>query len=408
MGEYRFNWVDEGEEFLINPRLLGAAGSAAGLLDLDQVRRSLPRLPGHIWFFTSGTSGIGVFKWVALSKKALLCSSAAVNSHLHATATDTWLCLLPHFHVGGAQIYSRAFLSNSRVISSAWQTDLFPSLVNKNSVTLVSLVPQQLFDLVTRKIPSPPTLRAVIIGGGSLASKVYEQAKELGYPVMPSYGLTECASQVATANLAIPGLSAPELRLLPHIEAKTTETHEASEASGRLWIKSEALLTGYALIQKDPSSSTLKTKFIDPKVDGWFKTEDLASISEETSPAGTTKSSSAKILKILGRLGDTVKISGFLVNIANLRNQLHLIGLSPSSATIVSIPDERRENSVIMVLEKRVKTPNILEKIEAFCASLPSHERPRDVFWVDELPKTELGKVKLGEVSKLIKEMFLT
>ena len=39
-------------------------------------------------------------------------------------------------------------------------------------------------------------------GGGALDPSLYKQARDLGWPLLPSYGLTECGSQVATASLS--------------------------------------------------------------------------------------------------------------------------------------------------------------------------------------------------------------
>lgn len=405
------DWLGRGEEFLIDPRVLRTPLVGQ---DLSVLRRLLPRLPGHIWFFTSGTSQAGQLKWVALSKQALLCSSAAVNAHLSATASDRWLCLLPQFHVGGAQILSRAFLSRSQVITANWDIRTFTSLVCDNSVTLLSLVPQQLYDLVTHNIQSPPSLRAIIIGGGTLTLQLYNQAKELGYPVMPSYGLTECSSQVATADLR-----SPHLNLLPHIEAKIEHSPEDEGNQGRLWIKSEALLTGYALISDYLAESSPTVQFIDPKVDGWLRTEDIATLDDSTEAqtpnseasyggrSQGTLASPGKVLTIMGRADDSIKISGHLINVAKLRSQLHALGLSPTSSTIISLPDTRRENRLILVLEEHLKTSPYIEKIDLFLSGLPSPERPREVCWLPEMPKTPLGKIKVGELRETIRNLTI-
>src|SRR5207253_1068669 len=68
-------------------------------------------------------------------------------------------------------------------------------------VTLTSLVPTQVFDLVSANLTAPKNLRAAVIGGGALDPSLYLKARELGWALLPSYGLTECASQVATASL---------------------------------------------------------------------------------------------------------------------------------------------------------------------------------------------------------------
>jgi acyl-coenzyme A synthetase/AMP-(fatty) acid ligase len=112
-----------------------------------------------------------------------------------------------------------------------------------------------------------------------------------------------------------------------------------------------------------------------------------------------------KVLTILGRADDSLKISGHLINIAKLRSQLHAFGLSPTSSTIISLPDTRRENRLILVIEEQLKTAPYIEKINLFLSGLTSPERPREVCWVQELPKTPLGKIKVGELRRTVRNL---
>ncbi len=78
----------------------------------------------------------------------------------------------------------------------------FAEEMNEGAVTLTSLVPTQVHDLVQCALACPPSLRAVVVGGAELDPVLGERARELGWPVLQSYGMTEAASQVATASLA--------------------------------------------------------------------------------------------------------------------------------------------------------------------------------------------------------------
>ena len=63
-----------------------------------------------------------------------------------------------------------------------------------------SLVPAQVLDLVRAGLRPPPVLRAIVVGGGAISAELYRDARALGWPVLPSYGMTECCSQIATAT----------------------------------------------------------------------------------------------------------------------------------------------------------------------------------------------------------------
>ncbi len=214
------------------------------------------KLKGHIWLATSGTTSSP--KWVALSKDAILTSAGAVNQHLKSDASDVWVNPLPDFHVGGLGIWARSFLSGTKVYPfkpKRWDVYGYHRTLHDIKATLTSLVPTQVYDLVHKKLQPPQTLRAIIVGGGALPESLYHEAIQLGWRLLPSFGLTECASQVATAKHG-----SKDLHILPHVTLKIDD-------DGYICIKSTSLLTTY--------STT------DPKVNGWFKTEDKGHISEK-------------------------------------------------------------------------------------------------------------------------------
>lgn len=329
------DWLSSESHVLLNPRMP------------EDERRRLESfvvdLPGHVWLSTSGTTG--ALKLTALSKRALLASAAAVNRHLQSGADDVWLCVLPTFHVGGLGIYARAFLSGARVVTNGW-----------DDVTLASLVPAQVSDLVRDRAVPPPSLRAVVIGGGALSADLYAAAHALGWPLLPSYGMTECCSQVATAALR----GGPDLLLLDHIEARI-------EPDGRLALRSEALLTGYAT----------EDGFLDPKADGWFLTEDLATLDGRT-------------LRVEGRRGDFVKIGGESVDLSRLDRILAGVLLDlRADAAVFPVPDDRLGHVIALAVASG--DPDALAA--AFNARVFPFERARRVVRVPEIPRTPLGKL---------------
>ena len=177
---------------------------------IDLVLRNLG-IGGAVVFQTSGSTGAA--RLVCHSRAGLQASASAVNALLQAGASDVWLRALPLFHVGGFGIVERAKAVKSGVfeLRDAWEAGRFVDACCAHGVTLSSLVPTQVFDLVEGEFTCPQGLRAVLVGGGHLDSSLEKRARELRWPILRTYGLTEAGSQVATQV-------GDELQLLPHLD----------------------------------------------------------------------------------------------------------------------------------------------------------------------------------------------
>ncbi len=378
-------WTSGDTHVLLNPRLPPARRTA-----LLAAQAALPHLPAHVWLTTSGSGGV---KWVALSTHALLQSAAAVNAHLGSVKTDRWALALPTFHVGGLGVLARGFLSGAPVVRWAddageprWSALLFHAFLTSHQCTLTTLVPTQLHDLVQAGLPSPPALRAVVIGGGALAPDLGRRARALGWPVLPSYGLSECCSQVATAPLSslaeIDLDTDPPLVLLSHIAARVGD-------DGRIALRSPSLLSGYGLLGEAGSSAP---RFVDPKTDGWFLSEDRGRL------AGNA-------LTVLGRIGDFVKIGGESVDVARLQQLWD--ALRPSSdaqeTVLIAAPDPRLGAAIHLVTAGKWDTQAALEQaVAAFNRQALPFERVQQWHQVPQLPRSPLGKLLRTDLLHLL------
>lgn len=353
-------------EILLNPRMAKAVQTKW----INHLAKA-PSLSGHVWISTSGSSGCP--KWAALSKHALLVSAAAVNRHLNISSEDRWLNPLPLFHVGGLGILARAYLSQSRLFTfqETWDPILFTQALETTEATLTSLVPTQIYDIITHKLMAPKSLRGCFVGGGALNPTLYEAAKKLGWPLLISYGLTECSSQVATS---LPECNA--LKILSHVQCRIAP-------SGRLEIKSDALLTLYA------AEKEAEVEFYDPKVNGWFETEDRAEIHDNS-------------LRILGREAHFIKIGGESVNLNRLRTLLEEQSFrlgSQTNAALIAIPDERLGHVIHLALEEEALISRL---VDAFNAQTLPYERIRKTHLISKIPLTAVGKIDYTELTRTI------
>lgn len=350
------DWSSAATHLLLNPRLPGEERTK-----LDALAQAAPSLRRHVWVATSGTSG--AIKLVALSKEAILASAAAVNAHLDAQSSDVWSRVLPSFHVGGIGIEARAHLTGSRVEGFDWDPQRFA----RGGFSLSSLVPAQVKDLIAATLRAPAGLRAIVVGGGKLPDDLHDAARELGWPLLPSYGLSEAASQVATATL-----ESKALRILSHLRVRIDE--------GRIALSGGSLLTGYAHFDGEG-----RAVFVDPKIDGWFVTEDRGEVEEG-------------VLRVYGRSRDFVKIGGESVDLVRLDRVLEDVR-GPVDAAIVAVPDDRLGH-VIHVATTAADAQAI---VDAFNARVLPFERIRAVHRVDSIPRTPLGKLRRHELLETVR-----
>ena len=349
-------WAEGASFLLLNPRLPEAQKRMVLAADF-------PEATGRVWVATSGTGGL--LKMVALSRSALEASARAVNAHLGSGPDDIWINPLPLFHVGGLGIVVRAALSGARwKPCEAWNAEAFVRQAIETKATLASLVPTQVHDLAQASCTAPPSLRAVVVGGGAIDQALLDSVRSRGWKLLPSYGLTEAASQVATAE--------PEatdfdwLPLLPHIEARVG-------GDAVLELRGESLLDGWMVFSADGQPN-----WENPKHDGWYRTGDRAEL------RGCR-------VRILGRADDLVKIRGELVDVAALERALRA-RVPSGQIAILAAPDERAGHELIVVADSAETAARVCSMIDE---TFPPYARPREVM-VGVVAKTALGKTVRG------------
>ncbi len=355
----KIDWHSEESHLFLNPRLPESEKS-----ELEELAKRFAK-PAHIWIASSGSSKQAgqSLKLMALSKSAFLASARAVNQHLQSDSKDVWIQNLPRFHVGGLSIEARAFLSGAQVVrQESWDAEAFCRLVESVGATLSALVPTQVFDLLQLKRRAPASLKAIVIGGSALSEELYQSARELGWPLLPSYGMTECCSQIATAALDSWRRSERALQILSHVEARTGESHI-------LEVRSPALMTGFAQIING------EMIWSDPKVDGWYRTQDMVEIQ-------------GSFLIPKGRGSDFVKVNGEGVDLQRLQSRLEILAqqMMPQqwqSFSLTAVPDSRTGHRILMQYLGDVDAAELQAE---FNRQVAPFERISELKSVSELP----------------------
>ncbi len=335
----------------------------------------IPELAGHVLFETSGSTGKP--KWIAVSKQALLVSAAAVNRHLGVTKKSCWGLALPPHHVGGFGVAARAYEAGCgfQNFGRPWDAAAFGEWLALHPITHTSLVPTQVHDLVKAELTAPALLIAIVVGGGHLDASTGQAARDLGWPVLASYGMTEAASQIATqplTQLKAAYQPAP-IPLLPIWEARLT-------SENLLAISGPALFSGHVA----------DGKFI-PRVTAWHTTADRVVLDHKTiTPLGRADT----LVKILGELVDPEAVERELVAISEGR-------LNPGSFAIIAIPDERAGSALVPVFESSVSPEVAAAALSIYQKRALGFRRLMPMAVVRKFPRSELGKLLKSELVDL-------
>jgi len=149
--------------------------------------------------FTSGTTGEA--KPVPLTAGNVYSSAVASAFRLGVDNGDRWLVSLSLHHMGGlAPVYRSALYGTTLVLREGFEPGGTADDIDTYDVTGISLVPTMLKRMLDRRGTLSDTLRAVLLGGAPASDELIERCRDYSIPVYPTYGMTESASQIATAT----------------------------------------------------------------------------------------------------------------------------------------------------------------------------------------------------------------
>ena len=344
-----------------------------------EVRDQLDLAAPRFILYTSGTSGKP--KGVVLSAANLLSSAAGSAALIGAGDKDKWLLCLPIFHIGGLSILLRGVLAGSCVIlHEQFSPEHVNADIEQKGVTRISLVANMLkriLDVRTQTDP-PPALNCVLLGGGPAAASLVDAALAAGFPVAPTYGLTEVASQVATRlpddppDAGLRPLNGTALKIVDD-ERQPVATGEA----GEICVLSGSVTSGY-WNRPDANRNAFS--------DGWLHTGDIGSLDAEGR------------LSVFDRRSDLIISGGENIYPAEVESVL-LEHLAVSEAGVVGEADEAfGARPVAWLVAAGDETPDADDLREHCRSKLAGYKCPVKFVWCSALPRTASGKLLRREL----------
>ena len=386
--ELQFQLQDSGAALLVHDAAMTALAEsleapcpvmAAGLPQPDArpaVRERFDLADPQALIYTSGTTGRP--KAAVLSYRNHLFAALGSSLQLGLDLNERWLVPMPLFHVGGLGVLMRSLIyGTTAVLHDRFREQAVDQALRSSRATLVSLVPTMLARLLDQcAAPYPPSLRAVLLGGGPAPRALLERAADLGVPVCQSYGMTETNAQFTTlppsdalrklGSAGLP-LAGNELRLLGAGGAPLPPGEE-----GEIWVRGPTLVSGY---HNRPEESAAAFQ------DGWFRTGDLGLLDPEG------------YLYVLDRRSDLIVSGGENVYPSEVEAAL-LRHPAVAEAAVVAQPDSRwgQVPRACVVLVPGASASE--EELTAFCREhLAGYKVPKRWEFLPALPRNASGKI---------------
>ena len=355
--------------------------------------------------YSSGTTGLP--KGVMLSHYNLI---ANVYQLLGPDATalnpaDTILCCLPLYHIYGLNVILNPalVLGATLVLMPRFHVQQMTKLIGDEAPTMMPLVPPCINALTQAaeagQFPRDHQVHWVKSGAAPLAPELARRFTALtNILVCQGYGMTE-ASPVTHVGFLDPALYRPDsighplaqtdCRVLAQSEIDPSEkpddlTEAPSGLPGELVMRGPQFMLGY---WKEPQATAAVLR------DGWYWSGDIVTRDREG------------FYRVVDRRKEMIKYKGFPVAPAEVEAVL-LEHPAVKECGVVGRPNPEAGEIPVAFVALRdgfVDERKLEEELCAFVAERLTHyKQPREVHFVDAVPKTASGKILRRELRKQI------
>jgi malonyl-CoA/methylmalonyl-CoA synthetase len=349
-----------------------------------------PDDPGLI-IYTSGTTGKP--KGAVLTQKSLVHDAKNVIKIWEITESDVLCHALPLFHVHGLCFaLHTSLMAGSHVVmldqfSPQSVVEVLAKKREAHACTVFMAVPSmygKLLDYVGDKKLACEHMRLWTSGSAPLLPEDFDRiSRAFGKEPVEREGMSETGMNFSNPIRGVRkpgsiGLPLPDLQVRI-VDPLTLQDVEAGE-TGEIWLKGPAVTPGYWHKPEETAKAFKK---------GWFRTGDLGNVDGEGYYYLTDR-----IKHIIISGGENISPK----EVESVINQLAEV----VESSVVGIPDEKWGEKVVAAVVLKPGAHMEPEEIQNFCKQhLHNWKCPKELVFLEEIPKNTMGKVLTKEVKKL-------
>jgi crotonobetaine/carnitine-CoA ligase len=349
-------------------------------------RRAAEPMRANSVQYTSGTTSRP--KGVVWTHANALWSGSVTASHAKLTADDVHIFYFPLFHTNALaySVLGTLWSGGSGVMLPKFSASRFWPLAERYGCTWASMVPFTLNALSTKPDPTRHAFRFWAYSGDLGWVKERWGIKTIGW-----FGMTETVAQCIVSDLAWSGPERAMGVVVPEYEVQIRGEHGGPAAygeTGALWIRGIRSLSLFQGYLNDPVATTACFDG-----DGWFSTGDQAVVTETGH------------IFFAGREKDMLRVGG--ENVAALEIEAVILGVpGVQEVAVVGRPDRMLDEVPVAFVVSPSASDQLKASIDARCLdALSDFKRPRQILFVDELPKGVLDKVLKRELRERLRAM---